>query len=116
MCVSIPDERKPPSEKDVLARATRFDVGLAHDIARLLHDRDEKIARFKLEGVPGRVHEVDKAFYDLAVQERNYARLQVDNREIIIGQLNARISRLEADLADRDQDLIQLQCEQDDRA
>jgi hypothetical protein len=39
-----------------------------------------EIERLKREGVPGVMHEVDQSFYDLAVKERNYARLVAENR------------------------------------
>lgn len=57
-------------------------------------EKDEKLDRLRCEGVPGVMHEVDKAFYDLAITERNFARFQVANREAEIAQLRRRLAEL----------------------
>jgi len=62
-------------------------------LRRQLAERDAEIARFRKDGVPGVMHEVDRGFYDLAIQERDYARTQVENRDATIAQLRHRIER-----------------------
>lgn len=39
---------------------------------------EQEIARLKKEGVPGVMHEVDAAFYRLAIKERDFERQRVD--------------------------------------
>lgn len=56
------------------------------------------------EPQPGVMHDVDRAFYELAVQERDYARLQVENRNHQIGELVAQVARLRAELDNKDAD------------
>lgn len=46
------------------------------------------------EPQPGVMHPVDKAFYDLVIKERDYARLQVENRNRLIRELEAEVTRL----------------------
>ena len=56
-------------------------------LERQLAERDAEITRLRAEGVPGVMHEVDRAFYDLVIAERNYHRAQVENRDATIEQL-----------------------------
>jgi hypothetical protein len=60
-------------------------------LERLLAERDAEITRLRAEGVPGVMHEVDRAFYDLVIAERNYHRIQVEAREETIVQLRRRL-------------------------
>ena len=55
-----------------------------------------EITRLRAEGVPGVMHEVDRAFYDLAITERNYYRVQVENRDATIAQLQRRLEHHDA--------------------
>lgn len=57
---------------------------------------EAEITRLRREGVPGVMHEIDKAFHKLAIQERDYARTQVANRDAEIGRLQARAEALDA--------------------
>ena len=50
------------------------------------------------EPQPGIMHDVDRAFYELVIQERDYARLQVENRNQQIGELTAEVARLKAEI------------------
>lgn len=59
---------------------------------------DASLARLRLEGTPGIMHEVDKSFYDLVIKERDYARTQVENRNREIGELRATVAQLRAEL------------------
>lgn len=70
------------------------------DAARLRdYDRmSAELARVKAEGLPGVMHEVDRSFYNLAIQERDYARIQVGNRDQELGEMRATIQRLKAEL------------------
>lgn len=70
------------------------------DAARLAdYDRlAAELARVKTEGTPGVMHEVDRSFYNLVIQERDYARLQVENRNQQLGELRAEVQRLKAQL------------------
>jgi hypothetical protein len=63
-------------------------------LERLLAERDAEIARLRSEGVPGVMHEADKAFYDLTIAERNFARVQVENRDATIAQLQRRLEQV----------------------
>lgn len=45
--------------------------------------------QLRREGVPGVMHEVDKSFHKLAIQERDYARLQVEHRERELAELRS---------------------------
>jgi hypothetical protein len=55
-----------------------------------LAERDQEIARLKREGTPGVMHEIDQAFYDLTVKERNLERQKVDRLEREIAQFRTR--------------------------
>lgn len=59
---------------------------------------EKELDRVKREGTPGVLHEVDKAFYDLTVKERDAAWRELD-------QLRARLARTEAEFAKVREDL-----------
>lgn len=46
-----------------------------------------EVERLKRDGIPGVIHEVDRAFYDLAVKERNLERMKLDRMENEVNQL-----------------------------
>lgn len=58
-----------------------------------LHNRDEELATLMEKGVPGVMHEVDKAFHDLAIRERDAARMQVLLRDGTIADLEKGLAR-----------------------
>jgi hypothetical protein len=60
-------------------------------LERLLAGRDAEITRLRAEGVPGVMHEIDRAFYDLVTAERNYHRVQAESRDETIRQLRRRL-------------------------
>jgi hypothetical protein len=55
------------------------------------------------------MHEVDRAFHDLAIKERDYARVQVDNRGREIARLREQVESVRAD--ERQRCVIQLRTE-----
>jgi chromosome segregation ATPase len=65
-----------------------------HNLESQLVERDREIARLKREGVPGVMHAVDKAFYDLTVTERDYERQTVDALKQEIARLRDALAYL----------------------
>lgn len=64
--------------------------------ARKLREYDSLRAerdKLRAEGVPGVIHAADRLFYDLAVKERNYARVQVENRDLELAAVRAQRDR-----------------------
>jgi chromosome segregation ATPase len=61
-------------------------------------DQSAELAKLRTEGVPGVVHEVDKAFHALAIKERDYARVQTGNRDLELGEMRSQIGELKAEV------------------
>jgi hypothetical protein len=57
-----------------------------------LADAEAEIERLKIEGVPGVMHEIDKAFYDLTVTERDYERTERDHERRKVDALRAQLA------------------------
>lgn len=80
----LPILQAHPQTKDEVAvpMADTLKAGYVAKIAaKLLTWSADELMRLKRDGVPGVVHEVDQAFHDLAIQERDLARAQVDRLE-----------------------------------
>ncbi len=59
------------------ATGARRDRRLA-SAARRIAELEAEVERLKREGTPGVMHEVDRAFYDLAIKERDYWRAKAE--------------------------------------
>lgn len=57
--------------------------------AQLLTWYAQELEDLRRNGVPGVIHEVDRAFYDLAVKERNLERMKLDRMENEVNQLKS---------------------------
>jgi hypothetical protein len=55
---------------------------------------EAEVKRLRREGVPGVMHEIDQAFYDLAIQERNLERSQNEQLTRERDDLLAELDRL----------------------
>ena len=65
---------------------------------KVIAEKDDEITRLKTDGSPGVMHEIDRMFYDLTIQERDYSRRQVANRDTEIAQLRLRQAELASEL------------------
>jgi len=84
----------PEWARDRMGWLEAENAALPH-LRRQLAERDAEIARLRKEGVPGVMHEVDRGFYDLAIQERDYARTQVESRDADIARFRRLLERQE---------------------
>lgn len=74
----------PPSAAQL--RAIRSLADTAPSLLATVEAQRKEIERLRREGSPGVLHEVDQAFYDLTVKERDAARAEVEGlrREIAL--------------------------------
>ena len=80
----LPILQAHPQTKDEVAvpMADTLKAGYVAKIAaKLLTWSADELMRLKRDGVPGVVHEVDQAFHDLAIKERDLERVKVDRLE-----------------------------------
>jgi hypothetical protein len=80
----------PPDPMAVMSILIKADAAL-DELAGRLVEAEEEIERLRHEGTPGVMHEVDRAFYDLTVAQRDQAwaevqRLRRENAMLRCGQ------------------------------
>lgn len=99
-----------PETKDAVA-ATQPDTLRASYVAKvaatLLASYANELERMRREGTPGVIHEVDRAFYDLAVKERDLEQAKVD-------RLVREVERLEGALESTQRGLVRMETQRDD--
>lgn len=114
-CASVRDHLLPilenhPQSKDDVA-ASQPDTPRAGYVAKiaaqLLTWYADEVEKLKREGVPGVIHEVDRAFYDLAVKERNLAETKVE-------RLEREAEILERALESTQRGLVRMETQRDD--
>jgi FtsZ-binding cell division protein ZapB len=71
---------------------------IAKIAAQLLTWYAQELEDLRRNGVPGVIHEVDRAFYDLAVKERDLERAKVDRLEAELRSARDHITRLQTDI------------------
>lgn len=62
-----------------------------------------EVERLKRDGIPGVIHEVDQAFYDLAVKERNLERIKFEHMENEVNQLKGALESTQQGLVRMEQ-------------
>jgi hypothetical protein len=94
--MSVPVDVDRDSDMILSAALTAADALLA-EVQRLTAERDglaETLDQVNRTGVAGRMHPVDKAFYDLTVRERDFERVRGNRLTVERDQARAEVQRL----------------------